>query len=1165
MLKVIGFILFASLGFISIPFQLCAQENYDPTKDKALQYYIKRLKDSKGDTVLLKQLTKTALDFVEKQPEKAIEYAQHILTASELALAKSDKNKGVRVNKRSLQHIMVDANNTIGSSYLNQSNYPKSLSYFFKALRISDELNDKAGLGQCYINIGYAYTKQAKYSDALSYLFKAIIIQEKIGNPEGLATAYNNIGLVKWRQSNFPEALSYFFKALKLFEKSGNKAKIGKCYNNIGLINRNQGNFAEALKYYAKSLKVAEELGNKIEIGNAYNNIGNVYILQHNYPEALKNAEKALQIREIIGHKEGIGSCYINIGTIYLEQNKKDIALNYFYKALTLFSDIGDDSGVLFSYSAIGDVLMKKNDLLPALAYFNKSLELSKKTGSREEEKNSCLNISKVYSQLNNYKKAFEFHQLYSNINDSLFNKEKSKVIAEMAAKYDTEKKQREIELLNKDKELKESVLAKKEANIQKQTIQRNALIFGLCLVIFLLVFIYRSYQSKQKANALLKEKNASIYKQKAIIEVKNKELEKLSIVASETGNGVFITDADGNVEWFNDGFSKIFGWASIEEYKKERGSNIRDVSGHKQVEEFIAESVREKKSVTYEAINVTKDGKELWVQATLTPIFDDKGNLSKLVFVDADVSELKKAKETAEEALHIQEQFLANTSHEIRTPMNGIIGMTRQLGETMLTAEQIDYVNAIKESSSSLLHVVNDILDISKMRAGKLELEKTEFRLPDLFKTLLFSLQYNAEKKGIMINITVSHDIPPVLLGDPIRLNQVLLNLAGNAIKFTEKGSVTISANLLKEENEIAIVEFRIIDTGIGIPENKSRLIFESFAQAESHTTRKYGGTGLGLTIAKQLVEQQGGKISVKSKEGQGSTFSFSLLFAIGNPQWQGNVAQQIMSGIPANADLSNVNVLVVEDNKINQRVAALDLRKWKTNVDFADDAESAIEKLKSKHYDLVLMDISMPGMDGLQATRYIRSKMPSPVSAIPIIAMTASALVGEREKCFEAGMNDYISKPFNPVDLFNKTVKWSKSKIPTVAIASDIIVPATKKQSGKLINLNILREHASGDIDYIKEMLDIYIHDMPSYVADLKSCLEQNDWEGVKKHAHKMKSPLALFNANEVKDMLAEIEENVKYKIKMEALPDLVQRSITLCLKTVEEVKIEREKINS
>src|SRR6185436_1102718 len=383
-------------------------------------------------------------------------------------------------------------------------------------------------------------------------------------------------------------------------------------------------------------------------------------------------------------------------------------------------------------------------------------------------------------------------------------------------------------------------------------------------------------------------------------------------------------------------------------------------------------------------------------------------------------IAEVERSK--AEEAKKFEQQFLANMSHEIRTPMNVVIGMTNLLLKTSMSEQQQKYMNAIKDSSENLLVIINDILDLSKIEAGKIDFENIHFSLAETVNLVHTTLRFKAEEKGLHMIMDIDTSLPPMIIGDPVRLSQVLLNLAGNAIKFTEKGSITIKCKKLKEENKKVSIEFSVTDTGIGIAEEIVPKIFESFTQASSDTTRKYGGTGLGLTISKQLVELQAGSIHVKSTLGEGSTFSFILPYQVGSEMTK---KEKVRNPDPQLLDeLRKKKILLVEDNPFNQIVATdtiQDLIKG-IQLEVAANGRQAVEMLKKNQYDLVIMDVQMPEMDGYEATKYIRNNFPAPVKDIPIMAMTANVIKEEIEKCFDSGMNSYIAKPFDPEDLFSK-----------------------------------------------------------------------------------------------------------------------------------------------
>ena len=378
---------------------------------------------------------------------------------------------------------------------------------------------------------------------------------------------------------------------------------------------------------------------------------------------------------------------------------------------------------------------------------------------------------------------------------------------------------------------------------------------------------------------------------------------------------------------------------------------------------------------------------------------------------------ELIEAKSITEKSLRYKDQFLANMSHEIRTPMNAIVGFTELLLNTPLHAEQRQYIDAIKVSGENLLVIINDILDFSKLEAGAIHFERIPFRLNEVVSTLTDLMLPKSVEKGITLSVNIDPRIPTHLTGDPTRLNQILLNLVGNAIKFTERGEVKISVWPLWESDNGIELRFSVADTGIGIEPHMLDIIFEVFTQTASDTTRKYGGSGLGLAIVKQFVEKQDGKVGVESTPGNGSTFWFTLPF--GKCMEEEAVAKPVYPDRPSHST-SGLRILLVEDNKLNQLLAGKALSDWNCEVEVADNGLIALEKMTRADFDLVLMDIQLPEMDGYEATRYIRKTLPPPKCHVPIIAVTAHAMRSEAQKCSEAGMNGYISKPFSPKILY-------------------------------------------------------------------------------------------------------------------------------------------------
>lgn len=476
-----------------------------------------------------------------------------------------------------------------------------------------------------------------------------------------------------------------------------------------------------------------------------------------------------------------------------------------------------------------------------------------------------------------------------------------------------------------------------------------------------------------------------------------------------------------------------------------------------------------------------------------------------------------------AEEATSLQEQFLANMSHEIRTPMNGISGMTELLLETKLTEEQLDFASTIKRSSDSLLVIINDILDFSKIRAGKLTIEKIDFALGEVAENIKKIFQYRVGEKGLLFNFEIHEDVPLGLNGDPYRLNQILVNLAGNALKFTQKGSITIRVTLETRTPEEIVLSFAIADTGIGIPEDKLVEIFESFTQASLGTTRNYGGTGLGLAITKQLLELQKGTISVESKINEGSTFRFTMPYGLAT-----TTNPSIFSGKDIKhygSFLNDMKFLVAEDNEVNQKVMRHVLIKAGARVDVAGNGVEAIEFLKTNQdYSIIIMDLQMPQMDGYAATKYIRNIMHI---TTPIVAMTASVLKGEKEKCMSIGMNDYISKPFDFSFLYNRISHFLGFE--TV----EYVAPGKEYQDpDKLFDLSLIEE--MDDNEYLTGVLSAFLTGTPVDLSQLQSEFAVGHFDEVYKIAHKLKTSVGLFRAKGLFGILTRIEESIRSEVR-------------------------------
>ena len=678
--------------------------------------------------------------------------------------------------------------------------------------------------------------------------------------------------------------------------------------------------------------------------------------------------------------------------------------------------------------------------------------------------------------------------------------------------------------------------------------------------------------------------------------EIANKELEAFSYSSKlasqyslsliEASRDPLVTiSTEGKITDMNEATVNITGVTR----KELKGSDFKDYFTDPQKASEVYQEVFEKGFVADYPLTIM-DGKLTDVLFNGSVYKDDKGTVLGAVIVARDITEQKRnekelieakvfaelavgiaeeaktkaenatliaedATRIAEDAVKAKQQFLSNMSHEIRTPMNAIIGFTKVVLKTDLSAKQKEYLTAIKMSGDALIVLINDILDLAKVDAGKMTFEQIPFKMELSISAMLHLFDTKIQEKNLQLVIEYDHKIPDVLVGDPVRLHQIILNLVSNAVKFTNEGKITVRVKLLDEDETKATIEFTIKDTGIGIPKNKIDTIFENFQQASSGTSRLYGGTGLGLAIVKQLVEPQGGRISVISKVDEGSSFSFILSF-----QKTKNIAEIESETLELNSEIKNIKVLVVEDIALNQLLMKTLLDDFGFERDIAANGKIAIEKLQRKSYDIILMDLQMPEMNGFEATDYIRNVLHS---KIPIIALTADVTTVDLAKCKAVGMNDYIAKPVDERLLYTKIIGLVKKPVLT-KLKEDKGIEGTKKS--KCIDLGYLNHRTKSNPALMMEMISLYLEQTPPLIKAMKQSILNEDCNTLQAAVHKLIPSFSIMGISvDFENMAKKVQQYALTQKQADGISDIVLQLETICEQACNELEEEYKTIKN
>ncbi|MES2703524.1 MAG: tetratricopeptide repeat protein [Bacteroidota bacterium] len=908
-------------------------------------------------------------------------------------------------------------------------------------------------------------------TEGIKYGEQGLILAEQAAWAKGKAMLYHTLGSNYLATASYPGATRYFDKALQAYEALGDAGGIAQCLVSIGIVNVSQGSYQSALDNYRKAQVLYEQVGDKRGIARVLGQTGNVYQNQSNDAVALEYLLKALKMNEELGDKSGIASNLNSIGIINIDQLAFPRALENFQKALKINRALNNKSEIARNLKNMGNVYISVRQYPEALEHYSSALKIHEELGDKSGIARNLGNMGNVYQELHDYPMALQYLLKASKMNEELGEKyPMANNLGSIGCVYLAMAKERPATLDVADR------AAHQRSNL-------NAAI----------TYLRKAVAVDKEIGNLHEFQNFAFF---------------LSEALALTGNHKDALETYNQYSAAKDSIYSVSNNLKIAQLEQKREDELRQKQMEmQQLKISAAKHERRYYIMGLATLMVVSGGlfRRFRGARRNKRRLEDKNTLIAAEKENADQMRIR-----AERSERFQQQFLANMSHEIRTPMNAVNGMTDVLLNKEPRPDQLRYLQIIAKSSDVLLHIINDILDLSKIESGKLELETIDFSLADTIKQVKETLSFRAEEKGLQLVSRIGGDVPPVLCGDPFRLNQILINLGGNAIKFTEKGGVELDVKLVSAQEDKVSLHFSVTDTGIGIPADKMHLLFESFRQVHSSDSRIYGGNGLGLSISRQLIELQGGVITVDSTVGAGTTFSFELTYHTGSAE---RLLKKTQDEQKADGSMLNgLRILLVDDNEYNRMVASETLHlKADVVIDEATNGEEAILLLKRRDYDVVLMDIQMPVMNGLEATAYIRNRMPAPKKSVPIIALTASLLRGDTEMCMAAGMNACMTKPFKAWQLIAALAEATKGG-PVISGAQRHEEMSqgdeeTQDEDGKVTNLAYLRGFCDGDAARMKKFVAIYIAAVPQLQAGINTALAAGDLRTVAGQIHAFK----------------------------------------------------------
>ncbi len=846
---------------------------------------------------------------------------------------------------------------------------------------------------------------------AMQYVQRALTISKNIGFEQGEVIAFNRIGNLLLDKSNYTAALESFYAGLGVNQDRNDDSKIGESYILIGRVHLAARKFKDAHGFFNKAKLIGETIQDNALQSLACTAFSDLMFLQNKKNLALSYSMEAMNLMRNENQDLRLANCIKHAAKKHKQLSQYQLALTLYEECRKMYENLGNEVEQAIVCFEMGDLFQELRDFDNALQYMSLSLGFAQKTQLKSYIKLGYQNLSKVYVENGDYRRAYNYLKYYTAIKGT-------SEISELETQLELETQRR------KNAELNQRIVSQQDKEAFERFIM-YAIIGATLLVSLVLAFVYRAYLVKKQSNI-----------------------------------------------------------------------------------------------------------------------------------------DLEKAKEQAERSEQEKERFLAYTSHEIRTPLNAVVGLSKMLEKTELSDEQSKMLSTIQKSAQNILFIVNDVLDLSKIESGAVQFENIDFMIRDLIDSLVATMQFKAANSKVRLFANVDPEVPEVVKGDPVRLNQILLNLVDNALKFTEHGEVKISLDLERKMDRKVKLRFEVKDDGTGIRQSRINSIFERYKQESSGTSRRHGGTGLGLPITKQLIELMGSRIYVDSEYGKGTTFFFSLVLRQGK-----NAIKTVALKTPNNNQLlKNLNILFVDDNQLNREIFYDMVNDVRNNVavDLADDGKMAIRKIEQSKYDIILMDLQMPRMDGFEATRHIRKNFNNGVQNTPIIAVTAHVLSGVITKCKEAGMSDFITKPINNSELIGKIqalIGMQGNDLLEAENLSDTKSEIGANQKLSLpkyqnIDLGTLLEVSGGKPEKMLQYIEIFLKTVPTDLAAVGKSLQDEQWTEIGRLAHKIKGNLVYVGATPVLEDFILLEALKQQVGENDKITDIVSRVTNFCEIVIKEL---------